>query len=92
MAAGAKSKTGTRSGSSPAYFVDNKKGEVNELKNLLRNVNVERTPSKKREVVKKVIAYMTLGYDVSRLFGEIVMAAATTDIIVKKMCYLYLSR
>jgi len=75
----------------PAYFVDQKKGEVNELKALLRNQAVERDPRRKREVVKKVIAYMTLGFDVSRLFSEMVMASSTADIIMKKMCYLFLS-
>jgi len=73
------------------YFND-KRGEVNELKTLLRNQAVERDPKRKREVIKKVIAYMTLGFDVSKLFGEVVMASATTDIVLKKMCYLYLSR
>jgi len=75
----------------PSYFVDQKKGEVNELKALLRNQSVERDPRRKREVVKKVIAYMTLGFDVSRLFSEMVMASSTSDIILKKMCYLFLS-
>lgn len=57
----------------PAYFVQSKKGEVNELQQLLRNLKVQRDPVRKREVVKKVIAYMTLGIDVSRLFGDMVM-------------------
>lgn len=78
-------------GGAPSYFVDTKKGEVNELKQLLRSQAVERDSARKKEVVKKVIAYMTLGYDVSRLFGEMVMACGTGDIIIKKMCYLYLS-
>ena len=43
-----------------------------------------------REVVKKVIAYMTLGIDVSRLFSEMVLATQNKDIIIKKMVYLYL--
>ena len=34
---------------------------------------------------------MTLGYDVSKLFSEMVMACSTSDMIIKKMCYLYLS-
>lgn len=57
------------------YFVDQKKGEVNELKALLKNINVERDVQKKREVIKKVIAYMTLGIDVSRLFTDMVMVS-----------------
>ena len=39
----------------------------------------------------QVIAYMTLGIDVSRLFSEMVMACNTNDLIVKKMVYQYLT-
>jgi len=74
----------------PAYFVDTKKGEVSELKQLLKTLAVERDPKRKRDVIKKVIAYMTLGIDVSRLFTEMVMAIETRDLVVKKMVYLYL--
>jgi len=56
----------------PQFFVDYKKGEVNELKNLLNNPNIERDPIKKKDVIKRVIAYMTLGVDVSKLFTEMV--------------------
>jgi len=72
------------------YFVDTRKGEVNELKLLLKNINVERDVKRKREIIKKVIAYMTLGLDVSRLFTEMIMAIETKDIVIKKMVYLYL--
>lgn len=85
---------GTQSGvtsSAPmGYFVDHKKGEVNELKQLLKNINVERDVRRKRDIIKKVIAYMTLGIDVSRLFTDMIMAIETKDIVVKKMVYLYL--
>lgn len=74
----------------PTTYFD-KKGEVNELQQLLRSVAMERDIAKKREVMKKVIAYMTLGIDVSRLFSEMVMASATSDLVQKKMIYLYLS-
>jgi hypothetical protein len=39
---------------------------------------------KKRDVIKKVIAYMTLGIDVSRLFSDMVMASQTQDLVQKK--------
>ncbi|KAH8073748.1 hypothetical protein JL720_10818 [Aureococcus anophagefferens] len=78
-------------GQGSSYFQpDSKKGEVNELKTLLRNVGVERDPERKRDVIKKVIAYMTLGIDVSRLFTEMVMSIETRDLVVKKMVYHYL--
>ncbi len=53
-----------------SYFTESKKGEVNELRTLLRNFATERDPQRKRDIIKKVIAYMTLGIDVSRLFTE----------------------
>lgn len=56
----------------PKFFVDHKKGEVAELMNLMRNPNVERDLNKKKDIVKRVIAYMTLGVDVSKLFHDMV--------------------
>jgi len=75
-----------------SYFSDFKKGEVNELFSQLRASSTpsERAAGKQREVVKKVIAYMTLGIDVSRLFSEMIMATNTTDLVQKKLVYLYL--
>jgi len=73
-----------------SYFTESKKGEVNELRNLLRNFATERDPKRKREIIKKVIAYMTLGIDVSRLFTEMMLAIETRDLVIKKMVYLYL--
>ena len=73
-----------------SYFTESRKGEVNELKNLLRNFNTERDPKRRRDIIKKVIAYMTLGIDVSRLFSEMMMAIETRDLVIKKMVYLYL--
>lgn len=76
--------------SPPQFFVDNKKGEVNELKTMLKNIISERDQTKRRDVIKKVIAYMTLGIDVSKLFTDMVLISHTTDIVQKKMIYLYL--
>jgi hypothetical protein len=53
-----------------SYFTESRKGEINELKNLLRGFAAERDRDRKRAIMKKVIAYMTLGLDVSRLFTE----------------------
>ena len=79
------------SGAKPAYFTDPKKGEVNELRLLLRTVNTEKDPKKKQDVIKRVIAYMTLGIDVSPLFSEMVLCVESRDLVVKKMVYLYLT-
>jgi len=60
------------------------------LRMLLKSTLSDKDGTKRREVVKKVIAFMTLGIDVSRLFSEMCMASFTTDLIQKKMIYLYL--
>ena len=52
---------------------------------------MEKDGVRKRDIIKKVIAYMTLGIDVSRLFTDMIMAIETKDIVVKKMVYHYLS-
>ncbi|CAD8189534.1 unnamed protein product [Paramecium octaurelia] len=86
--------TNTENGSAAKpqqYFEGNRKGEVNELKILVKNTINEKDDKKKREVVKKVIAYMTLGIDVSKLFPEMCMASYTNDLVQKKMIYLYLT-
>ena len=60
------------------------------MRQLLRAVSIEKDITKKRDVIKKVIAYMTLGIDVSRLYPEMVKASRTEDVVMKKMIYLYL--
>jgi vesicle coat complex subunit len=60
------------------------------LKRLLRSIYIDKDPLKKKDVIKKVIAYMTLGIDVSKLYPEMVKASRTEDVVTKKMVYLYL--
>ena len=73
-----------------SYFTESKKGEVNELRRLLREFSTEKDKNRKREIIKKVIAYMTLGIDVSRLFTEMMLVIETRDLVIKKMVYQYL--
>lgn len=68
---------------------DNRKGEVHELRVLLQNPKT-RDPVRLKAVVEKVIAYMTLGIDVSPLFTDMIMATNTKDLVQKKMVYFYL--
>ena len=56
----------------------------------MKAVSIDKDPNKRRDVIKKVIAYMTLGIDVSRLYPEMVKASRTEDVVMKKMIYLYL--
>lgn len=73
-------------------LLHSRKSEVTDLKTQLRQLAGSRASGvddSKRELFKKVISYMTIGIDVSSLFGEMVMCSATSDIVLKKMCYLY---
>ncbi|XP_039018107.1 beta-adaptin-like protein A isoform X2 [Hibiscus syriacus] len=77
---------------SPSPSQPSGKSELSDLKLQLRKFAGSRAPGvddSKRELFKKVISYMTIGIDVSSLFGEMVMCSATSDIVLKKMCYLY---
>lgn len=68
------------------FFATNKKGEIHELKEELDSPKEE----KKRDALKKVIAAMTVGKDVSMLFAEVVKCMNTQDLELKKLVYLYI--
>ncbi|XP_012253878.2 AP-1 complex subunit beta-1 isoform X2 [Athalia rosae] len=68
------------------YFTTTKKGELFELKSELNNDKKE----KKKEAVKKVIASMTVGKDLSALFPDVVNCMQTDNLELKKLVYLYL--
>ena len=66
------------------------KDEVTELKEQLDNAESQRNPVKYKQLIQQVIFYMTKGIDMTPLFMTIVKAAATKDLLQKKLCYLYL--
>eukprot|EP00127_Corallochytrium_limacisporum_P002893 Clim_evm72s142 gene=Clim_evmTU72s142 len=68
------------------YFSTTKKGEIYELKAELNSDKRER----KKEAVKKVIASMTVGKDVSALFPDVINCMQTDNLELKKLVYLYL--
>jgi AP-1 complex subunit beta-1 len=68
------------------YFTTTKKGEVHELRMEINSQNRE----KKMDAVKKVIANMTVGKDVSSLFTDVINCIQTNNIELKKLVYLYL--
>lgn len=61
-------------------------GETFELK---AELNAD-TRDRRKEAVKKVIANMTVGKDVSMLFADVVKNMQTEDLELKKLVYLYL--
>ncbi|CAF3573791.1 unnamed protein product, partial [Adineta steineri] len=68
------------------YFSTTRKGEIYELKAELNSDKRDR----KKEAVKKVIASMTVGKDVSQLFPDVVNCMQTDNLELKKLVYLYL--
>lgn len=67
------------------YFATSKKGEIFELQEEL----VSPKEDKKKEAVKKVIAAMTVGKDVSSLFTDVLNCIQTSNLELKKLVYLY---
>eukprot|EP00051_Salpingoeca_urceolata_P014031 m.177822 g.177822 ORF g.177822 m.177822 type:complete len:871 (+) comp17972_c0_seq1:139-2751(+) len=68
------------------YFTTAKKGEIYELSQQLNSVK----KTEKRDAVKKVIASMTVGKDVSQLFSHVINCMQTDNLELKKLVYLYL--
>eukprot|EP00578_Thalassiosira_sp_NH16_P018230 CAMPEP_0181115134 /NCGR_PEP_ID=MMETSP1071-20121207/21272_1 /TAXON_ID=35127 /ORGANISM="Thalassiosira sp., Strain NH16" /LENGTH=926 /DNA_ID=CAMNT_0023199325 /DNA_START=68 /DNA_END=2848 /DNA_ORIENTATION=+ len=73
-------------GSDSRFFTTQKKGEMHELRLELHST--DRTT--KVDAVKKVIASMTVGKDVSGLFTDVLNCVQTGNIELKKLVYLYL--
>lgn len=67
------------------FFTTTKKGEIAELREELLNPSKD----KKKDAVKKVIAAMTVGKDVSTLFPDVVKCIQTDNLELKKLVYLY---
>ena len=61
-------------------------GELAELRVDLQSEKKE----KKKEAIKKIIASMTVGKDVSSLFPDVVNCMQTDNLELKKLVYLYL--
>ncbi|XP_019160568.1 PREDICTED: beta-adaptin-like protein B [Ipomoea nil] len=74
------------SGHDSKYFSTTKKGEIPELKEELNSQHKD----KRKDAVKKVIAAMTVGKDVSSLFTDVVNCMQTETLELKKLVYLYL--
>ena len=80
------SRTARPGGSDSRFFTTAKKGETHELRQELNSQNRE----KKVDAVKKVIANVTVGKDMSKLFTDVVNCIQTSNIELKKLVYLYL--
>jgi len=72
-------------GSDSRFFSTTKKGEIHELRDEL---NSPKLPVK-RDAIKKVIAAMTVGKEVSSLFPEMINSMQTGNLELKKLVYLF---
>jgi len=77
---------GDAGGSDSRFFTTQKKGEMHELRLELHSTD----RNAKVDAVKKVIASMTVGKDVSMLFTDVLNCVQTGNIELKKLVYLYL--
>ncbi|EFC41797.1 adapter-related protein complex 1 beta 1 subunit [Naegleria gruberi] len=68
------------------FSSQNKRSEINEWRLGLGNEK----ESVRKDTVKKVIAAMTVGKDVSMLFTDVIKCVATNNIELKKLVYLYI--
>ena len=73
------------------YFTTTKKGEIFELKSELNSDKKER----KREAVKKTIANMTVGKDVSALFPDVINCIQTDNLGIQtcfnNICFIFVN-
>jgi hypothetical protein len=50
-----------------SYFTESRKGEINELRNLLRGFAAERDQQRKRDIIKKACALQLRGFKKGRI-------------------------
>jgi AP-1 complex subunit beta-1 len=74
-----------KSGGGSKFFSGTRRGEGVELAADLNSTDKD----KQKNAVKRIIANMTLGRDVSQLFVEVVKLGQTLNIELKKLVYLY---
>ena len=79
-------KDGGSNSNDSRFFTTQKKGEMHELRMELHATEKH----VKVDAVKKVIASMTVGKDVSMLFTDVLNCVQTGNIELKKLVYLYL--
>ncbi|RHZ77649.1 hypothetical protein Glove_174g178 [Diversispora epigaea] len=69
------------------YF---QRGKIQELRTELNSEKKDKQHSKKKIVLKKIVANMTMGNDMSPLFPDVINCMRIPVLEIKKMVYLYL--
>lgn len=75
-----------KTGGGSKYFGGTRRGEAMELAQDLNSNDKD----KQKQAVKRIIANMTLGRDVSSLFVDVVKLGHTYNVELKKLVYLYI--
>ncbi|TPX32913.1 hypothetical protein SmJEL517_g04087 [Synchytrium microbalum] len=74
-------------GQDAKYF---QRGKIQELRTELNSDKKDTKHTKKKVVLKKIVANMTMGNDMSPLFTDVVACMSIPSLEIKKMVYLYL--
>jgi len=69
------------------YF---QRGKIQELRTELNSDKKDSKHTKKKVVMKKIVANMTMGNDMSPLFSDVIACMNIPVLEIKKMVYLYL--
>ncbi|CAG8567548.1 12509_t:CDS:10 [Dentiscutata erythropus] len=69
------------------YF---QRGKIHELRTELNSEKKDKQHTKKKTVLKKIVANMTMGNDMSALFPDVINCMHIPALEIKKMVYLYL--
>ena len=75
-----------RFGQGGTKYFTNRNPEDSEIQESLNSMKIER----QKDAMKQIIASMTIGKDVSKLFPDVVKIIRTKNIELKKLVYLYL--
>eukprot|EP01138_Halocafeteria_seosinensis_P013618 gb/GECG01013907.1/.p1 GENE.gb/GECG01013907.1/~~gb/GECG01013907.1/.p1 ORF type:complete len:950 (+),score=157.59 gb/GECG01013907.1/:1-2850(+) len=76
----------TAGGSDGQYFTSSKRGEIPEIREELKSNSIDTM----KDAVKKVIAGLTVGKDMSEVFPDVLNCIRTENHEIKKLVYLYL--
>ncbi|KAA6374691.1 MAG: putative ap-1 complex subunit, partial [Streblomastix strix] len=64
--------------------------EVNTMQQILRDPDIMRQPAQRLKTFTRILFYISQGIDMSGLFSDMVLNAATKDLVEKKLIYQYL--
>ncbi|KAK2951912.1 Adaptor protein complex 4 (AP-4), beta subunit [Blattamonas nauphoetae] len=67
------------------------KGEVTAIRAILKDSEIMRNPKQRQHTFSRVMFYVSQGINMSPLFSDMIIHAATKDFVEKKLIYQYLT-